>query len=164
MTALDDGVKSGVQLWRCAPGIPARTFPYVAATDGVKPGVEFVEMVAAAIGVDIHTEEGVKAFAAETGQEDRYIYRWRSGTNGVSLPNAISMLRAAKLLRPLSEVVPEPGSVQRILEGLSGAVADLTKSHREALDDLRDVRTRLEQAEAALAPAASARTRRGRAQ
>lgn len=115
-----------------------------------------MKMIAEALEVDINTPEGVKEIAARTGYETRYIYRWRAGDNGLSLSNVVGLLSSAKLLRRPGEDAGQQGSPHSILEGLVDAVADLTKSHREALADLQDVRTRLAQAEAALAPAANA--------
>lgn len=117
-------------------------------------------LVGAALGVDPDTPEGVKKIATETGQPERYIYRWRAGTNALNLKNAVSMLTSANLLRSGAEAAGEPESPHLILEGLVDAVADLTKSHRAALTDLQDVRTRLAQAEAALVPAKAGRTRK----
>lgn len=123
--------------------------------------VEFVALIGAALGEDPSTREGIAQIARKTGADKRYLYRWRAGSNAPSLRNIVSMLKSANLLRSPGEAAGEPGSPHQILQGLVKAVEELTESETQALADLHDVRTRLGEAEAALAPARGRRGKRG---
>lgn len=124
---------------------------------------EIVEMVANALEADVYTEEGVKRLVEATGLKPQYWYRWRANGSGISATHALLLLRKANLLRQPGAEEDAPGSSGQILQGLVDAVADLTKSHRQALEDLAEVRTRLERAEAELTPAAaSPKTKKAR--
>lgn len=121
--------------------------------------IDFITLIGAALATDPSTTEGVSKISESTKTDPRYIYRWRKGEHAPSLENVVSMLRSANLLRSPGEAAGEPESPHQILQGLAKAVEELTESEMQALADLRNVRTRLAQAEASLAPA---RPRRGK--
>lgn len=120
--------------------------------------IEVMTLIADSLGVDLWTVEGVKRISEITGQTTRSIYRWRKG-GGLSLRHALPMLQNANLLRPVGEARGEPANPHQALEHLVAAVAELVPAHARALADLKNVRTRLERAEKALAPSQAARKR-----
>lgn len=90
----------------------------------------------------------------------RSLQRWKSkGWPGKTGP-VLDALIDSGLLRSAEAGAEQDDDPLAILRQLSDSVAELAQSHREALADLGDVRTRLAQAEAALAPARAAATKR----
>lgn len=92
----------------------------------------------------------------------RKLYKWAAGEAAPNFYGTLTLLRLADGLREEDEdPAAAAGSVRQILQGLVTGVAALSASHREALADLQDVRTRLVQAEAALAPPRAGKGKRG---
>lgn len=117
--------------------------------------VEFMELIATAVGADLSTPEGVKRVAFATDQTEREIYRWRSGEHAPSLRKAVAMLRAARLLEPpaAGEGGYEEQDPARLLAGLSAVVQEQGKAMTKAM---RAVTRRLERLEEAQASPADA--------
>jgi hypothetical protein len=112
--------------------------------------VEFMQMIAAALEVDLSTTEGVKRFAYLTDQPERYVYRWRSGEHALSLRNAVAMLKAARLLESpaAAESVYEEQDPARLLAGLQVVVEQQGKGMAKALRGVTRRLERLEEAQA----------------
>jgi hypothetical protein len=126
-------------------------------------GKAFVAEVMEAVGAKDGVDLANRLYGSKLDpNRQRRVNAWISGETAPNMQGTLDLLRLAGRLKEPGAAGDESDLGSRpILQGLVEAVAELTRSHRQALDDLRDVRSRLAAAEAALAPPRAAR---GRAQ
>lgn len=120
---------------------------HAASVNGITPA-DLIDRL-----IEVHGVESIEDLRGKNlPMSLRTLQRWKADGWPQPAQTALDLVTQAGLLRvPEGLASREPETSQQILRGLVDAVTELTRSHRAALADLQDVRTRLVRAEAALA-------------